>query len=122
MAVAAVAFWLMVYPLLYVPPRLALAPVVIVMGASPSTIPVAASDVAAATPRVGVTIMQLVTKQKFPLPLVLPVASVGVTGPKVICETLELGAPIWATPAAEGPVGENCNPYAVKEFVFGPKI
>jgi hypothetical protein len=47
----------------------------------------------AGVPRAGVTIVQEVTRQKFPLPLVFPVASDGVTALTVNADTLALAAP-----------------------------
>jgi hypothetical protein len=41
----------------------------------------------AGVPRAGVTIVQDVTRQKFPLPLVFPVASDGVTALTVTADT-----------------------------------
>jgi hypothetical protein len=49
--------------------------------------------IADGVPRFGVVITQEVTRQKFPLPLVLPVASDGVTALTVKAETLALAAP-----------------------------
>jgi hypothetical protein len=56
MAVAAVAFRLKVYPELYVVPKDADEPVVIVIGAWPSMMPVASKLVAVPAPSAGVAV------------------------------------------------------------------